>query len=471
MRLLSSLLLAGGLLALGPASAQMAQSAAATNTADSLAIRKIYDEALLRGQSYENLRYLCEQIGPRLAGSAGAAKAVEWGKLTMEKAGCYDRVYLQECQVPHWVRGAKEKALVFGNKGKGLPLAVCALGGSVATPGSKPLRAGVIEVKSLAELKALPDAAVRGKFVFFNRPFNDAYIEQGRAYGEAGDQRRAGPAEAGRRGAVGALVRSLTSARDNYPHTGTTQYGDTPTQVPGAALSTLGADQLSQLLQADPKLEVELTMSCQTLPDVTSYNVVGEIKGATHPEQIVTVGGHLDSWDLAQGAHDDGTGVVQSMEALRLLKAAGLRPERTVRTVLFMNEENGTRGGEKYAQLAQQNHETHLAAIESDGGGFTPRGFTAETAPANLRKVAAWQPLLAPYLAGQLTPGHAGTDVEPLVAAVHPTALFGYKCDSQRYFDIHHTAADTFDKVNRRELELGGAAMASLIYLLGKYGL
>jgi carboxypeptidase Q len=450
-------------------SAAMAQAPTPPAKSDSLNIRRIYDEALLRGQSYENLRYLCQKIGGRLAGSPQAAQAVAWGKLTMEKAGCFDKVYLQECQVPHWVRGAPEKGEIIGNKGKHISVAVCALGGSVGTGGK--LRASVVEVKSLAEFKALPDAAVKGKFIFFNRPFNDALIEPGAAYGAAGDQRRSGPAEAGRRGAVGALVRSLTSARDNYPHTGTTNYGDTPTKVPAAALSTLAADQLSQLLKADPSLQFELAMSCETLPDVTSYNVVGEVRGTKYPDQFITVGGHLDSWDLAEGAHDDGTGVTQSMEAVRLLKAAGLRPERTVRAVLFMNEENGTRGGNKYADLAKQSNETHVAAIESDGGGFTPRGFNVESTPDVYKKVAAWGPLLAPYHADELTAGHAGTDIEPLTAAVHPTALFGYDCDSQRYFDLHHTAADTFDKVNRRELELGGASMATLIYLLGKYGL
>jgi carboxypeptidase Q len=467
MRLVASLLLAGLLASAAPTRAQNAAPTAPKT--DSLALRKIYDESLLRGQSYENLRYLCKKVGPRLSGSPQAAQAVAWGKLTMEKANCFDKVYLQECQVPHWVRGSKEKGQIIGNKGRSVPAAVCALGGSVGTGGK--LRAGVVEVKSLAEFKALPDAAVKGKFIFFNRPFNDALIEPGAAYGGAGDQRRSGPAEAGRRGAVGALVRSLTSARDNNPHTGATAYGDTPTKVPGAALSTQAADELSQLLKADPSLQFELEMSCETLPDVVSYNVVGEVRGTKYPNEIITVGGHLDSWDLAEGAHDDGTGVVQSMEAVRLLKAAGLRPERTVRAVLFMNEENGTRGGQKYAELAQQNHETHLAAIESDGGGFTPRGFTAETTPALLKKVAAWGPVLAPYHANSLTPGHAGTDIEPLVTTVHPTALFGYDGDSQRYFDLHHSALDTFEQVNRRELELGGASMASLIYLLGKYGL
>jgi carboxypeptidase Q len=373
---------------------------------DSLALRRLFDEALLRGESYENLRYLTGTIGPRLSGSPQAQQAVEWGKATMEKAG-FDRVYLQEVMVPHGVRGGTERGL----------------------------------------------------------------IEPGAAYGRAGDQRRSGAIEAARRGAVGALVRSLTSARDDNPHTGTMQYDAAVPKVPGAALSTNAADQLSQLLKANTDLQFELEMECTTLPDEKSYNVVGEIKGSKFPNEIITVGGHLDSWDLAQGAHDDGTGCVQSMEALRLLRAAGFKPERTIRAVLFMNEENGTRGGNEYARLAQQNKETHVAAIESDGGGFTPRGFTLEAEPATVAKITRWAPLFQPYHAADLLPGHSGTDIEPLQEAVHPKALIGYKCDSQRYFDIHHTAADTFDKVNRRELELGGASMASLIYLLSKYGL
>ena len=474
MRLFYAAALAATLLAGPAAQAQTAPAQSAPARADSVAIRRLYDEALLRGQSYDNLRYLCQQIGPRLSGSAQAARAVEWGKLTMEKAGCFDRVYLQECQVPHWVRGGPEKGEIIGqrnNRSKRMPAAVCALGGSVATPGNKPLRAKVVEVHSFDELKALPDSLVRGRFVFYNRPFDDRLIEPGQAYGRAVEQRGRGAIEAARRGGVGALVRSMTSARDNHPHTGAMYYDPAVPQVPGAALSTQAADQLSQLLRADPGLQFELTMNCQTLPDVTSYNVVGEIKGSKYPDQVITVGGHLDSWDLAQGAHDDGTGCVQSMEALRLLVAAGLRPERTVRAVLFMNEENGTRGGQKYAELARQNHETHLAALESDGGGFTPRGFATETTPALFRQVAAWRPLLAPYHADELSAGHGGTDIEPLAAAVHPAALIGYDCDSQRYFDLHHSALDTFEQVNRRELELGGASMAALVYLLAKYGL
>jgi carboxypeptidase Q len=443
-------------------------TAAKTDQSDSLALRKIFDEALLRGESYDNLRYLTANIGPRLSGSPQAQMAVDWGKATMEKAG-FDRVYLQEVMVPHWVRGSKERGEIIGNKDKGVRVAVCALGGSVSTGGK--LKAGVVEVHSLEEVKNLPEAAVKGKFVFYNRPFNDALIEPGAAYGGAVDQRANGAIEAAKRGAVGALVRSMTSARDDNPHTGTMRYAEGVTKVPGAALSTNAADKLSQLLKANPDLQFELEMECITLPEEKSYNVVGEIKGSKFPQEIITVGGHLDSWDLAQGAHDDGTGCVQSIEALRLLRAAGFKPERTLRAVLFMNEENGTRGGTEYARLAAQNKETHLAAIESDGGGFTPRGFTVEGDPATVAKLARLAPLLLPYHAADVTAGHSGTDIEPLEAAVHPKALIGYKCDSQRYFDIHHTAADTFDKVNRRELELGGASMASLIYLLSKYGL
>ena len=431
---------------------------------DSVALRKIFDEALLRGESYENLRYLTGNIGARLSGSPQAQMAVDWGKATMEKAG-FDRVYLQEVMVPHWVRGSKERGEIVGNKDKGIKVPICALGGSVGTGGK--LKAGVVEVHSLEEVRNLPEASVKGKFVFYNRPFNDALIEPGAAYGGAVDQRALGAAEAAKKGALGALVRSMTSARDDFLHTGTMR----PASIPGAALSTNAADKLSQLLKANPELQFELEMECITLPDEKSYNVVGEIKGSKFPNEIITVGGHLDSWDLGQGAHDDGTGCVQSIEALRLLHAAGFKPERTLRAVLFMNEENGTRGGNEYARLAAANNEIHVAAIESDGGGFTPRGFTVEGDPATVAKLAKLAPLLKPYHAADVTAGHSGTDIEPLQATVHPKALIGYKCDSQRYFDLHHTAADTFDKVNRRELELGGASMASLIYLLSKYGL
>jgi carboxypeptidase Q len=455
-------LFGAALLLSAPVSAQRADKT------DSLTIRRLFDEALLRGESYDNLRYLTGTIGARLSGSPQAQQAVEWGRQTMEKAG-FDKVYLQEVMVPHWVRGSKEKGEIVSEKGREVKVAVCALGSSIGTNGK--LKAGVVEVKSFDELRMLPEAAVKGKFVFFNRPFDDRLIEPGHAYGGAVDQRGAGAIEAAKRGAVGALVRSMTSARDDNPHTGNMRYDEAVPKVPAAALSTNAADRLSQLLKAAPELQFELEMNCQNLPEEKSYNVVGEIRGSKYPKEIITVGGHLDSWDLAQGAHDDGTGCVQSIEALRLLRAAGLKPERTIRAVLFMNEENGVRGGTKYAALAKENKEVHVAAIESDGGGFTPRGFGVEGSPVVVRQLQKWAPLFRPYHAADISPGHAGTDIEPLLDAVHPKALIGYDCDSQRYFDLHHSALDTFDQVNRRELELGGASMAALIYLLSKYGL
>ncbi|OUJ70410.1 peptidase M28 family protein [Hymenobacter crusticola] len=441
-------------------------AASAQTRQDSVTIRRLYDEALLRGQSYENLRHLTTRIGGRLSGSPQAAQAVAWSKKTLENLGL-DRVYLQEVLVPHWVRGAREKAFVRIGRANKQPLAVCALGGSIGTGGR--LRAGVVEVNSWAQLAALPVLEVAGKIVFFNRALQPVHSETFQAYFEAVDQRNEGAVQAARRGAVGVLVRSLTLAHDNLPHTGAVRYEEQTPKIPAAAISTLGAEQLSHQLRLTPGLELELEMHCQTLPDVLSYNVVGEWRGQTYPEEIITVGGHLDSWDLGQGAHDDGAGTVQSIEVLRLLKATGLHPERTIRVVLFMNEENGNRGGLTYAELARQNSETHLAAIESDAGGFTPRGFRVEASPAVLTTFQRWRHLLRPYQSDKLSANQRGVDIGPLKTQVK--ALISYDPDDQRLFDVHHTAADTFDKVNRRELELGGASIAALVYLISRYGL
>lgn len=437
---------------------------------DSLQIRRIYDEALVNGKAYTDLEYLCKKIGARLSGSLGAQKAVDWSKQLMEGYG-FDKVYLQEVVVPHWVRGEKEQAkIIIGKKNMEVPIA--ALGGSVATPKGG-ITAPIIEVQSLAELKTLGEANIKGKIVFFNRPFDPRPIETGVSYGIAGDQRRAGPSEAAKYGAVGVIVRSLTHAIDDYPHTGNTTYQDGITKIPAAAISTKAANELSRQLKLKTAVPVKFffKQSCETLPDAISYNVIGELSGSEYPDQIITVGGHLDSWDLAEGAHDDGTGVVQSIEVLRIFKAMGYRPKHTIRAVLFANEENGIRGGQKYAELAKLNNEKHLAAIESDAGGFTPRGFGID-APVELYKKinSLWQPLFQPYDADRLTLGGGGADIGPLKRTIPGVVLIGYRPDSQRYFDIHHTANDVFENVNRRELELGAAAMCSLVYLIDQSG-
>ncbi|SDF68209.1 Zn-dependent amino-or carboxypeptidase, M28 family [Mucilaginibacter pineti] len=439
---------------------------------DSLAIRKFYDEALVNGKAYENLRYLCKNIGPRLSGSAGAQKAVEWSKKLMEGYG-FDKVYLQEVMVPHWVRGAKETAFIIDSKNR-IAVPIAALGMSVATP-KDGITANIIEVRSLKELEALGESVIKGKIVFFNRPFDPRFIETGAAYGTAGDQRFMGPAVAAKYGAVGCIVRSLTEIIDDYPHTGATLADPGTKLIPAAAISTKAADKLSNMLRLRklPLIKFYFKQSCQLLPDVLSYNVVGELTGTEHPNKFITVGGHLDSWDLAEGAHDDGTGVMQSAEVLRLFKATGYRPKNSVRAVFFMNEENGHKGGTKYAELAAQNKEEHIAAIETDEGGFTPRGFSfSDVSKDFIKKVNDnWKSTLEPYEVDQLTIGGAGTDIEPMKGKVPGVVLIGFRPDSQRYFDLHHSAKDVFENVNKRELQLGAAGIAALIYLIDQHGL
>lgn len=436
---------------------------------DSLMIRKIYDEALVNGKCYENLHYLCKDIGPRLSGSANAQKAIEWGKKLMESYG-FDRVFLQEVMVPHWVRGAKETGEIIIDDKK-IPVPICALGMSIATPNDG-ITAKVIEVSSLKQLDTLGEAAIKGNIVFFNRPFDPRFIETGRAYGTAGDQRFMGPAAAAKYGAVGAIVRSLTEIIDDYPHTGATlSSGKT---IPAAAISTKAADMLSILLKGNQNfLKFRFKQNCKQLPDTLSYNVVGEMTGSENPNKFITVGGHLDSWDLAEGANDDGTGIMQSLEVLRILKSVGYKPKNSIRAVFFINEENGDKGGVKYAELAVKNKEEHIAAIETDEGGFTPRGFGFSGLPTGvLKKINQnWKPLLEPYEADRLIAGGGGADIEPLKTTSKEVVLIGYLPDSQRYFDLHHSAKDVFENVNKRELELGAAAMAALIYLIDQQGL
>lgn len=438
-------------------------------SSDSLIIKSIYDEALGKGHAYSNLEYLCKKIGPRLSGSQNAQKAVDWTKKIMEDYG-FDRVYLQELMVPHWERGAKESAYILEGKSK-IPVRIAALGGSIATA-EQGLTAPIIEVMNFQELRSLGESGVKGKIVFFNRPFDNRLFDPFEAYRGAVDQRSQGAVEAAKLGAVGVIVRSMTNIIDDNPHTGGMRYEDGVTKIPAAAISTKAAELLSQKIRMAKASPVRLSFkqNCRTLPDAVSYNVVGEIRGSVSPEKIITVGGHLDSWDLAEGAHDDGTGITQSIEVLRMFKSLNIKPKNTIRAVMFMNEENGLRGGLKYAEIAKQNQEKHIAAVESDHGGFSPRGFTVQESPSALAHIQKWTHLLAPYKVTELIPGGGGADIGPLKTAVPGIVLIGLKPDSHRYFDIHHASSDVFENVNKRELEIGAASMASLIYLIDKYG-
>lgn len=442
---------------------------------DSLYFRKIYDFALTESSCYNNLRVLCKTVGHRLSGSANAEKAVLWGEKTMRELG-FDTVYLQEVMVPHWVRGKESlsfKVVPSENSGgfeeilDGMDCNVTALGGSVGTNGK--LEAEIIEVNSFEELKELGESKIKGKIVFFNRPMDEKNIVTFKSYGGCVDQRAVGASEAARYGAVGVIIRSVTQADDDHPHTGSLQYNDSLPKIPAAAISTYLADLVSSKLKWGDKITARLNLGCKSLEDVKSYNVIGEIRGTENPKNIIVVGGHLDSWDKGEGAHDDGAGCVHSIEVLNILKKTGYKPKNTIRCVLYMNEENGVKGGKKYAEEAKNDGTTHIAAMESDRGGFTPLGFSLDGTPEQIEKILSWKKLFEPYQITQFEKGYSGVDVGKLKNG--STLLMGFIPDSQRYFDFHHADTDVFESVHKRELELGAAGMAAMIYLIDFYGI
>jgi carboxypeptidase Q len=427
------------------------------------AVKKIYDYTLDSGRAYTDLRVLCKQIGGRLSGSPAAAAAVEFTRQKMLDYG-FDSVWLQEVMVPRWQRGQVCNVLVSSTKLGSMSLKACALGGSIGT-GPTGISAKVIEVKSLEHLNALGQAKIKGSIVFFNGAFDSKEISTFSAYGKAVGQRWGGAMEAAKFGAVAVLVRSMSSEVDDLPHTGSMGYDSATKKIPAASISTLAAEQLSKNLGLDPALNVYLEMDCGLAGEVLSYNVVGELFGRKPDAPVIVVGGHLDSWDLGEGAHDDGTGCIQSIEAIRVLKAIGYKPNHRLRAVMFMNEENGLRGGKKYAELAQMNNEKHRFALESDRGGFTPRGFSFDVRNATeMAQFNGMRQFFSPYGADWFTLGGGGSDIAPLKA--NGTICLGFVPDSQRYFKYHHAASDTFEAVDSRELSLGAAAMAAMIYLL-----
>ncbi|MBV9988686.1 MAG: M20/M25/M40 family metallo-hydrolase [Chitinophagaceae bacterium] len=433
---------------------------------DSVTIKKISDEILRNGKAYDLLYQLTKQVGGRLAGSPQFAKAISWGKDAMEKNGA-DQVFLQQCMVPHWSRGGADKAVIISVDGKKTSrnLDVLALGNSL---GSGTVSAEVLAVADFDELERRKDE-VKGKIVYYNAGFNPANVSPFKSYGETGIYRRSGPSRAARYGALGVMIRSLTESTANNPHTGAMQYNDSFPKIPAIAVGPRDADEVWELSK-----KAHFTMSMTTnghfLPDTVGYNVVAELRGTEFPDQYITVGGHLDSWDVNEGAHDDGTGVVHTIEIMRALKAIGYRPKHTIRFVLFANEENGLRGGIKYAEEAKAKNEKHLFALESDAGGFTPRGFSLGVSAAQLAKFRSWLPLLSPYGTASFTEDGGGADVGPLQRQLG-AAVGELNPDQQRYFDVHHARSDVFENVNKRELLLGAVNMAALIYLVDKYGL
>ena len=396
---------------------------------DEKVISDIYTNSLTKGQSYNWLDYLSNNIGSRLSGSLGAEKAVAWTKEELEKLGL-DKVWLQPVMVPKWVRGIPEFAYIETKPGNTIKVNICALGGSISTP-STGLKAKIVEVSGVEELEKLGRDKIKDKIVFFNRPMDASLINTFESYGGCVNQRYSGAMEASKFGAIGVIVRSMNLRIDDLPHTGSMTYGDISPidRIPSAAISTKHADLLSGMLKLDSNIQFYFKQNSKQLDDVLSHNVIGEITGSEYPDEYIVVGGHLDSWDLGDGAHDDGAGCTQSMEVLRLLKLSGIKPKRSIRVVLFMNEENGLRGGNKYAEIAAQKNENHIFALESDAGGFTPRGFYFDCDQSNFEQILSWKSLFKPYLIHFFELGGSGArkiaflsrNVSPLIT--HPIAI------------------------------------------------
>lgn len=432
---------------------------------DSLFLRQIYDEALVRGHAYENLRSLCKDVGARLTGSAEAEMAVYWGKRLLESYD-FDSVYLQPIEVPHWERGTEEAGWIVDAVGDLHPLRLTALGGSISTEGL--LSGSLVYAEDMEALKAMDRALVEGKVVFVNQGFDQSLLSTFSGYSGCWSMRGYGAVEAAKLGAKAILIRSLASHQDPYPHTGSMYYVDSVPRIPAAAISTEDAAFI-QGLAAKESLEVKLEMDCRFYGMVPSYNVIGEIRGERSNE-IITFGGHLDSWDMGEGAHDDGAGIAHSIEALRILKELDYTPQRTLRVVLFMNEENGNMGGKTYAKwVKEERGEEHVAALESDAGGGVPYGFGIVGSDKQVKFIRKFSDLFYDFGIYVLDPGYGGVDIAPLTNYYPEIMELGLRPNSQEYFKYHHSDNDVFENVDKRELELGCAAFCSMIYLVDKY--
>lgn len=427
---------------------------------DSIQFAKISTEILNKGKAYNELRELTKNIGHRLSGSASYEKAVIWAEQKLRDAGA-DKVWLQEVVVPVWVRG-KESLQVKTSGGKWKSLKMLSLGNSEGT-GGKDISGEIIMVRSMEEYDKLSPELVKDKIVFFNYPFSQTYIETFRGYGDAAKYRSTAASLTAKKGGKFAIIRSLSSAFDDVPHTGSMRYQDDK-KIPAVAVGSTTADELAELLKSQ-KITAKLNSNCGMKGEKLSHSVIGEITGKKD-KSVIVVGGHLDSWDVGEGAHDDGSGIVQSIEVLRTFKNLGIHNNHTIRVVCFANEENGVKGGVMYGKTVKENNEKHLFAIETDAGGFTPRGISLDMDNEKRKQIQSWADLFLPYGVYDFKNTYSGTDLYPLHDLGIPTAEL--VPDSQRYFDIHHTEEDTFEKVNRRELLLGASTLTQIIYMIDK---
>jgi carboxypeptidase Q len=428
---------------------------------DSIQFKKISTEILNNGKGYTELRELTKNIGHRLSGSEAYEKSVQWAAQKLRDAGA-DKVWLQEVMIPVWVRG-KESLYIQASNGKWKSLKMLSLGNSEGT-GGKDISGEIIMVKSMEEYDKLPAEKVKDKIVFFNYPFSQSFIETFKGYGDAAKYRTTAASLTAKKGGKFAIIRSLSSAFDDVPHTGAMRYEDKVIKIPAVAIGSTTADELEALLKSQ-KITAKLNSNCGMKGEKLSHSVIGEITGKKD-QSVIVVGGHLDSWDVGEGAHDDGAGIVQSIEVLRTFKKLGMQNNHTIRVVCFANEENGVKGGIQYGKTVKEKNEKHLFAIETDAGGFAPRGIALDMDDAKRNQIKSWSNLFLPYGVYNFEERFSGTDLYPLHDMGIPAAEL--MPDSQRYFDIHHTEEDTFEKVNRRELLLGATTLTQIIYMIDK---
>jgi hypothetical protein len=412
---------------------------------------KLIDAALADREGYDRLTYLCYLIGNRLSGSPSLQRAIDWSAEQMKAAGL-SNVRIIPVKVPHWVRGA-ESARMVAPLDK--PLHMLGLGMSAGTP-SGGITADVVAVSSFEDLDKLGRDKVRGKIVVYNYEFH--------GYGPARNFRSAGPSHAAALGAVAVLVRSATGLAMQIPHTGEMEYDEAQPKIPAAAVSPEDAAMLAKLAASGVPVKVHLEMAAHLEPDVDAGDVIGEIPGKTHPEEVVVMGGHIDSWDVGQGAQDDGGPIMECLQALALMKKLGLQPARTIRVAFWVNEENGARGGEAYRQFVGDQIRNQVAAIETDGGAETPVGFGAGVDAASLDKLKQIAKLLERIGSGEITAGGGGTDIQPLLRDGVPG--ISQRTSGAHYFDWHHTEADTLDKVDPVEFRKNIAALAVMGYAI-----
>lgn len=434
---------------------------------DSLFIRSLFNEALQSEIAYEQLIKLCTIAPGRLAGTEECDIALEYIYDEMQ-AMLFDTVYKQPCYVRKWIRGPEETA--WFNIGDGVEqyLAVDALGGSVATA-EDGFFAEIIMLSSIEEMQSLGREKIEGKIVFFNFKMSQTFINTFRAYSENVRMRIYGADEASKFGALAVLVRSLTLTNDTFPHTGIMRYKTGLKKIPGFGISAVHSDILAQAYIENPDLHVFLKCSCKEYPEVKQYNVIGEITGEKNPQRIISVGGHIDAWFNTQGAHDDGAGCIQSLEVARLFFALGYKPQNTLRIVMFLDEEMAQRGARVYANQILREGDIHYFALESDRGATIPTGFTFDGPNVVVKRLQSWSKYFKPYGLYEFIKSGSGVDISFLKK--HGTVLSALLVESQRYFDFHHSAYDTWEQVNRREMQMGAAAMAALIYLVDKKGL